>query len=245
MAEQEDIPFEELIDWAEGRLSPQRAEEIARHVARNPALADQATWLARFLENARPLKLVTPPPEVANRLRAQLRELRAGETTSSASKPWAWVERLVASLSLDSLGQPLAAGVRGSGGGYRQLAYTTARADVALSIVASRPRGGSDTGMRVDIHGQIFPQADGAAGPQLYPHHNEDNKDGSAGEGGIPPYLVQFIHSGGEVAAVESDALGEFEVPGVVPGMYEVVFSRLDHEIVLAAVPLALDEDTE
>ncbi|WP_141003115.1 hypothetical protein [Nocardioides humi] len=64
--------FTEIVDWVEGRLPSERAEQVAAEVAADDASADAAAWMTRFLSDARLLPLVAPPAALSARLRGLL-----------------------------------------------------------------------------------------------------------------------------------------------------------------------------
>jgi hypothetical protein len=142
------LPFADLVDWVEGRLSPTRAAEIAEMVARHEPLQRQVVWIRQFVETTQRITLQDPP---AN-LRAQLRrQFRARFTPD----PLGWIRRQVATLTLDSGLAPLAAGVRGADASSRQLIFHSDAADVILTLVPA----GSPAQGRLTLHGQVLPLA--------------------------------------------------------------------------------------
>jgi anti-sigma-K factor RskA len=62
MGQSENISFETLLDWVEGRLSSEEAARVARAVIEGHA-ATQATadWLRAFQEVSSEIVLVAPP----------------------------------------------------------------------------------------------------------------------------------------------------------------------------------------
>ncbi|MBU2696851.1 MULTISPECIES: hypothetical protein [Pimelobacter] len=61
--------FTEIVDWIEGRLPDERADQVAAEVAADEDSAGAAAWMTQFLADARRLPLETPPPELSARLR--------------------------------------------------------------------------------------------------------------------------------------------------------------------------------
>ena len=146
---QEELDFETLADWAEGRLP----EEEARAVERRLAEADEATradaaWLETFVRAAGEIVLEDPPAGQ----RAGLAE--AFEAYAAGRRRPGPLRRLAATLSFGGGLQPVA-GVRSAGGAEGQLVYTTEAADVAINF-RRRPGNG-----KLDVDGQVFPNDDG------------------------------------------------------------------------------------
>ncbi|MEX1018333.1 MAG: hypothetical protein WDZ49_01665 [Litorilinea sp.] len=227
MAHNDAVEFADLVEWAEGRVDATRAATIAEAVAQDADLQTQVAWIREFLQVAQTVTLVDPPPALQAQLRAQFRLHRAAtQARTLPAQPLgaglgAWVERLVAALTLDSRAQALPAGARGGGAGHRQLAYSTPQGDIAFSILGDA-HAAQATSARLTVHGQIFPLENGI-------------------EGSIAPHAVQFAVNDTEAAWVESDELGEFIVEGLAPGQYDVVVSGAAYEWVLPAVPIYLD----
>jgi anti-sigma factor RsiW len=209
------IPFAQLVDWIEGRLS---AEEAAR-ISELAATADAATkanidWLNRFQETSRQIVIAEPPARVHTHLVDQFKQF------AQQRRPSLW-QRLTAALTFDSSQQLSLAGVR-SGGEWtsdRQLIYATEAAEVALNL---QPRASQD---HLTLMGQLFPRQSSAAGP----------------------YSVQLLAQSGphagrtiELDITTTDDLGEFTFESVAPGVYDIVLSSDQLEVVIAPVDLRL-----
>jgi hypothetical protein len=134
--------FEEVVDWVEGRLGLERAEEAARAVAGNPELAAAAAWVRTFHATAADSPLLTPPPRVREELRRRLALYRPPPNP---------LEPVRALLAFDSATSGLA-GVRGPGAADgRQLVFQAPGLDVALDVYDV------DEGRR-RLAGQLLPE---------------------------------------------------------------------------------------
>ena len=71
------VSWENLIDWLDGRLEPQAAQELGEHLATGcPGCQADLAWLRRF-EAATRAEVVEPPGEVVGRVKAGYRTRRA------------------------------------------------------------------------------------------------------------------------------------------------------------------------
>jgi hypothetical protein len=122
-----------------------------------------------------------------------------------------FLRRLVAAFSFDSGLQPLATGVRSATHPPRQLIYTTEIADVVLVL---QPHAGDK---QLDLVGQILPQGDET-----------------------PLYSVQLLQDDTEVALTTSDDLGEFIFVALPTGVYQLVLSAEQQEILVPDLSLHL-----
>lgn len=148
--ESNEISFERLADWLEGRLSEEEAEAVAEQVARtDEATRAQLEWLRAFARVNEEVVLDAPPQEVRDEL------IRRFDAYAEDRRTPSLLQRLVATLSFDSGLQP-AFGVRSAAGHdeQRQLVYTTDAADIALNV---RPRSSNG---HLDLDGQVFPADD-------------------------------------------------------------------------------------
>lgn len=140
-------PFAQLLDWLEGRLSPEESERLAGTLASaDQSAQDDLAWLQRFLEATHSVRVAQPPPPVREALMARF------EAFAEGRRPPSIFQRLIASLSFDSGAQWALAGARSaaSQGLERQLLYSTERTEIALNV-QPRPQG-----QLVDLTGQIF-----------------------------------------------------------------------------------------
>lgn len=215
----QEISFERLTDWTEGRLPEGEAREVAEGVA----TADEETrrdaeWLRAFVGASEELVLASPPPEVRGelmrRFEAHFRP-EAGTSVGEERRGPGLFQRLVASLSFDSGMQP-AFGVRSAGGqeGQRQFIYSTDVADIALNFRRRPGEGG------LDLDGQIFPAREGT-----------EPSD----------FAVQLLGNGAtEVGTATTDDLGEFSFESVPTGEYQIIVSGERVEILITPVELRL-----
>lgn len=153
MPEREEISFERLADWVEGRLSEEEAKAVEEQVAAaGEATHAEVEWLRAFARASEDTVLDALPPEVREELTRRFDDYAEGR------RPPGLLERLVASLSFDSGLQPAFGGVRSAGSRevQRQLIYATDAAEIALNV-RPRPRDG-----RLDLDGQVFPADDTA-----------------------------------------------------------------------------------
>lgn len=206
MPKSDNVEFALLLDWVEGRLS----EGEARTVEERLAAADSATradvaWLRAFARVSEDTVIASPPSGVRDAL------IERFEAYAEGKQHPGLLERLVASLTFDSNLQP-APGLRAVGvpGSQRQLIYTTAAADVAMTV---RPR--SQDGL-LNIYGQILPL--------------DGTDSGVLG--------VQLLEGSSEVATTATNDLGEFTFEGVPSGAYEVLASSERIEIQIPHVEL-------
>ena len=134
---EEIVPFVDLVDWPEGRLSPAASDEARR----------TAGWLHAFQEMSDEIVLAAPLAGVRQELEARFATLR---------QPGLW-QRLAATLTFDSMAQPAAADVRSAAvqEEERQLVYRSDVADIALNIC-------HQTGEAFTIVGQVFPLGEAA-----------------------------------------------------------------------------------
>ncbi|GAB4424681.1 MAG: hypothetical protein Fur0044_22740 [Anaerolineae bacterium] len=125
-----------------------------------------------------------------------------------------FLQRLIAALTFDSQAQPLAAGLRAAGtqAAVRQLIYTSDLADVALNI---QPR---PYDQRLDVNGQIFLSS--SASPEVF--------------------SVQLLRGAVEIGLTTSDELGEFSFEAVPTGVYELILSAAEIEILIKPIELSM-----
>jgi hypothetical protein len=146
MAEHNELSFEQLVDWVDGRLTAEDAGSLARQVmASQPELQAEAAWLHAFRQMRQQIMLARPPAAVRQVLLARFADYAQGLRSPSL------IQRIVAALTFDSLLQPLPAGVRGEEARPRQLVFAAERLDLVLNI---HPRPGDE---RLDLLGQILP----------------------------------------------------------------------------------------
>jgi hypothetical protein len=153
MSRPDQISFERLADWVEGRLSEEEARTMAQQVERADAeTRERVEWLRAFERASERTTLAAPPREVRERISRRFAAYAEGVREPGL------LQRFVATLSFEGGMQP-AFGVRAAGTGEAQgqLVYSTEAADVALNF-HRRPGG------RVDLDGQLFPAGDAEPG---------------------------------------------------------------------------------
>ena len=150
MAEKDNIEFERLLDWVEGRLSEEEAREVEEAAMADESIRAEAEWLRAFVRMSEKTTLNKPPPEVREELARRFRSY-----TEEQRQP-GFLERIVATLTFDSNARPAVAGFRSASGGKssRQLVYDAEVAEIALNV-RGRPNNG-----HIDVYGQIFPDVE-------------------------------------------------------------------------------------
>jgi hypothetical protein len=183
MAETTHIPFAQLLDWVEGRLSAHEASSITTDLA----AADRPTqanlgWIQAFQAATSDIQLVAPPSSVRTLLESRFAAYARTRQTPNI------VQQLIAFLSFDSYMAPTMAGVRSGQGpsGQRQYVYATDDADIALNF-RQRPSVGDYI-----LSGQVFPK--GPAVP-LSLHANIQSNDQAFGEAEVDD-LGEFVFEG-------------------------------------------------
>lgn len=121
--------FTELIDWLDGRLATDAAEELASYVAvGDPSTLESVEWILEFVDGAASMPLAQRPPELGSRLRAVFDQLhRPGHGRD-------WTE---AALLHDTRSQLGAVGVRSLGDGGVHLAFDCELGRFVLDATAS------------------------------------------------------------------------------------------------------------
>lgn len=137
----------QLIDWLDGRFSPEKAEEMADRVAGSGSRTAAAVhWLRGFLATASEVPLHEPPPLVRQNLNAYF----DAWSTSRKITHRARVSTVV-TLLFDSRRDPAPAGVRSSGSldEVAHIGYTSGAADLLLDVTPLRAG-------RVRVDGQVL-----------------------------------------------------------------------------------------
>jgi len=150
MANSPTLNFARLLDWLEGRLSDEEAEQVAEQVAQfgERARADLG-WMRAFQQVSAKTTLAAPPPATRDLLRQRFAEY------AKAKQPADILRRLAATLVFDSHVQPAAAGLRAAANqpSQRQLIYAAEIADIALNIQSRQYN------QHFDLAGQILPKS--------------------------------------------------------------------------------------
>lgn len=146
----EDVDFELLLDWLEGRLSEEEARKVEEMAIVDESVRAEAEWLRAFVRVSDETTLEKPPPEVRQNLSRRFAAY-AGQKSRAG-----FLQRILATLTFDSNAQPAMAGFRSAGGSgaSRQLVYDAEVAEIALNV-RGRPNNG-----HVDVYGQVFPDVD-------------------------------------------------------------------------------------
>lgn len=203
------LDITQLMDWLEGKLTEDEAKAIAAIVQADDSYRTTITWLQDFLNFSRSTVLIEPP--------AWLLQETIFHFQSSAQhkQPANWLQRLVATLTLDSWQRPSLAGVRRTGLEItpRQLVYQTDATDVILNI-----RAASDQAL-FDLAGQVFPK---------------DETDPAS-------FTVQLTLHGQEIEAAltYTDTVGKFSVSNLKAGAYTIILRGDQVEITIADVDIA------
>ena len=179
---------EEMLDFLRGKLTGERAQTVRHHAAACEACAATSDWVAKVIATAAEGPLPEPPAAVLERaFEIVPRKAAAGR---APRRGWS-LSRLV----VDSLTQPLPAGVRGAAAAGRRLLFHADDADLDLEV---RETPGDRPAFRVT--GQLLI-------PGAQP----------------PPDLLAALWSGETVVAHTSgDELGLFVFPEVPPGRYRL-----------------------
>jgi hypothetical protein len=142
------LEFSPLLDWVEGRLSPQATQDIELLlVGSHAATRETVAWLRAFTSARREVTLAAPPASTRDLLRKRF----AGY--AEARRQPGLLQRLVAALSFDGAQQP-AIGTRTVGSAPtapRQLIFSCSAADIALNL-HRRPHDD-----QIDLSGQVLP----------------------------------------------------------------------------------------
>jgi len=209
--------FENLIDFADGRLSTEETASIEQHLAGDcGACSDALAWYAGFAAAAQSDASVEPPAWLTRRavgLFADAKEAAARRGLRGL------VARLRAALVFDSLAGALAGDAlpaRETVGGSRQLLYNALPYDVDLLIASG------EAPSRLVVTGQVL---------------TPDGEELESVRG-----LTVTIERGGETfASAETSELGEFTLAGIAPGVYDLRLASDEREILLAGTPISID----
>lgn len=146
MTNETNLPFEQILDWLEGRLPAEVATAVERQVVTaGPEVHAQVAWLRAFTALQQTVTLAKPPATV----RAQLTEQFA--RYAAAKQQPNLLQRLVAALTFDSARQPGLVGVRtGQAERARQFVYSTGPVDVTLNLQLRKQT------QRLNLIGQIL-----------------------------------------------------------------------------------------
>lgn len=214
MATSTALTMEQILDWLEGRLSPQVAATVAAQVAvADSALQAQVAWARAFLQASDAVIVEPPPPALHGKLQQIFVDHRRRQQAAAAEP--GFFQRLVAALTFDSFLQPGLAGVRSAQTlDLRQLVYTTDVADVALNVRRERTFG------RHTLAGQLLPTSD------LDP----------------TTVSVQLLQDNREAGITLADDLGEFTFTDLPTGAYQLILTADQLELLLPPFILGAQE---
>jgi hypothetical protein len=193
MKQDSKLSFEKVVDWLEGRLPEKEAQEITARIAADPALQADVAWLRAFHQASQDITFEAPPATVRAQLSRRFAAYRA------ENRPPTWWERLTAVLKFDSHLQPATAGARSVTPTERQLVYTTAQADVALTIQLQTP------GQTFNLFGQILPTQSDT--PDLFTVHllRQDHEFGFTATDEVGEFVLEQMPAGHYDLAINSD----------------------------------------
>jgi anti-sigma factor RsiW len=129
------IPYERLVDWAEGRLAPDQQATIAAHLATCTRCRAEAERVERMVNAMRADDSRDAPPAVLARA-VQLFRTRAVTPAPSL------VQRIVAALRFESTPLTPAFGLRGESAAVRQLIYTAGDSAIDIDLRIAPAAGG-------------------------------------------------------------------------------------------------------
>ena len=207
--------FEALIDYADGRLSPDGKLALENHLSGDCSqCAAVLAWYAGVVETSGADRSVEPPAWVTKRAVGLLAEAKQAAASRGVR---GLLARIRAALVFDSLaGAPgtdmLPA--RSETTGTRQLLYSAAPYDVDLLIAG-------DTAGRLTVTGQVL-------------------ATDAEGFDEVRGLTVELAREGAVTLSTLTSEFGEFSLGDVAPGTYDVRLVGAGREIVLAETPIVL-----
>jgi hypothetical protein len=206
------LAIERILDWMEGQLTAEEAAVVATQVAQADAQTQSdVAWLKQFHR----LSQINRQPQLPAAVRADLmQQFDEWRERRTAAARWAtlsgWWEAIKAQLIFDSYAQLAVAGIRSAAAATaeRQLVYNGRLAEIALNIQPQQP------GPELTLWGQVFPLTE------------------------TDLFSVQLLQNGSERELAVADELGEFAFPSLQPGLYDLIVSSDQGEIVINAIPL-------
>jgi hypothetical protein len=200
----EDVEFARLVDWVEGRLSEGEARAVEEQVAADSATRADIAWLRVFAQIKEKTIIASPPPEVRETLIERFQAYAEGKQHPR------FLERLVATLTFESMQQPALGWRATTARSPRQFVYSTEAADITINF---QPR--SREGL-LDLYGHIFPLD--SASPEIFG--------------------VQLLGGSAEVVTTAANDLGEFTFEEMPPNVYEMIVSSDRIEISIPQLDL-------
>lgn len=164
---QTNVPnFEQLVDWVEGRLTPEMAERVAQLVAQADVETQTTVAWIRAMNRSRHFgALATPSPAAKAKALAALSQVRQGQQPNL-------LQRLVAALQPAQ--SPRLVGTRTGAikAGHRRVSYVAAEIEIVLEIESRRQDEqfdltgqlfANDETIWADMRAQLIRDSDGAA----------------------------------------------------------------------------------
>jgi hypothetical protein len=197
-----------LADWMEDRLTEEAAVVVENQVAAGDIATLADVAWLRRFMDASEKIILPSAPAGAHENLIDHFEAYARDKQQPGLR-----KRIVAKQTFDSGLRPAVAEVREADTAElgRQLVYAADALDVALDIL---PRDHEERSL--DLEGQLF---------------NDEETD-------LGIFGVQLLQEGTEVGTTVSDDLGEFAFESVPPGVYEMLLSTDQYEIMLPPVEL-------
>jgi hypothetical protein len=192
------IPFDQLIDLVEGRLSSGEQTQMQAHASACSRCATQLAWLERVTGLMRTNDYEEPPTCVA----ADISRVFGSYSPSPSSS---LRQRIMAVLRFDSAQLPLSVGRRSGSSTERQLQFTAETLDLEVQITQS--------GSLWEVSGQVL-NADARGLAELH---------GSAGEvratlDEVGEFLLTPVPPG-RYALILQLTTAEIEIPGLEIGV--------------------------
>lgn len=141
------------------------------------------------------------------------RAVRIFETHRSRTGLSERVGALIASLVFDTFARPVLAGVRSTDTASRQLLYSAG--DYSVDVQIARPEQA-----KADLIGQVL-------------------KEGEASFDSVSGLKLNVSRSGKVCFSTVTDAIGEFRVSGVEPGLYELRIELSEGSITVQDLPVS------
>jgi len=207
--------FENLIDFANGRLAEDETQAIETHLAQR---CDECTtaidWHRGFVSTASADRSFDPPSWVIARANSLFADAKANAAKRGVRGV---LNRLRAALVFDNLAGNLVDAIpaRSATMDSRQLLFNVAPYDVDLLVTSASASG------TVAVTGQILA--------------SEEVEIGSVGN-----LTVEFVRDDVVVATAETSEYGEFSVQTLPAGTYDVHIVGEVREIVVPGAPLSL-----
>ena len=200
MANQNKLTFDELVAWAEGKLSEAETAVIDHQLTQADADTQAtAAWLQTFFRTSREISLPAPPAKLRHSLKQHF------AACAQEKRPLSLWQRLLANLTFDSYAQRSLAAARAAvESGTRQLLYTSNLADIALTIQPGQEP--------FTLSGQIFsPDLDNLATFVVELHQNEQTLTFTVAND-LGEFNFNDLHDGVYTLVIGND-LGEMQLP--------------------------------